>query len=330
MGFSAILLEEKDGKVAASVQSLDDSRLPAGEVTIRVAYSDLNYKDGLILKGLARLVRTYPHIPGIDLSGTVESSSAPAFQPGDSVILTGWATGERQWGGYAQKARAKADHLVKLPAAISLKQAMALGTAGFTAMLAAMALEEHGLAKGKGTVLVTGAAGGVGSVAVAILSRLGHHVTAATGRKDQADYLRGLGAQAILDRAEIAEIDPKKPLDSARWSAVVDTVGGKTLARVLTQVDTHGAVAACGNAAGNDLPTTVLPFILRGVALLGIDSNFCPPARRQRAWDRLAREMPMDKLDAMTSVVPLAGALAEGEKILKGQVRGRAVIDVNA
>jgi acrylyl-CoA reductase (NADPH) len=193
-----------------------------------------------------------------------------------------------------------------------------------------MALEEHGLAKGKGTVLVTGAAGGVGSVAVAILSRLGHHVTAATGRKEQADYLRGLGAQAILDRAEIAEIDPKKPLDSARWSAVVDTVGGKTLARVLTQVDTHGAVAACGNAAGNDLPTTVLPFILRGVALLGIDSNFCPPARRQRAWDRLAREMPMDKLDAMTSVVPLAGALAEGEKILKGQVRGRAVIDVNA
>ena len=330
MSFSAILLEEKDGKVAASVQGLDEARLPAGEVTIRVAYSDLNYKDGLILKGLARLVRTYPHVPGIDLSGTVESSSVPAWKPGDSVVLTGWATGERQWGGYAQKARAKADHLVRLPAGMSLKQAMALGTAGFTAMLAVMALEEHGLTKGKGTVLVTGAAGGVGSVAVAILARLGHHVTAATGRREQADYLRGLGAQAIVDRAEIAEIDPKKPLDSARWSGVVDTVGGKTLARALTQLDTHGAVAACGNAAGNDLPTTVLPFILRGVNLLGIDSNYCPPARRQRAWDRLAREMPMDKLDAMTTTVPLAGTMGEGEKILKGQVRGRCVIDVNA
>lgn len=330
MSFKAILLEEKDGKVAAGLATLDEARLPPGEVTIRVAYSDLNYKDGLILKGLARLVRTYPHIPGIDLSGTVEASSSPLWKPGDDVVLTGWATGERQWGGFAQKARAKAEHLVRLPPGLTQKRAMALGTAGFTAMLAVMALEEHGLAKGKGTVLVTGAAGGVGSAAIAILAALGHHVTAATGRADQAAYLKSLGAAAILDRAEIADIDAKKPLDAARWAGCVDTVGGKTLARVFSQVETHGSIAVCGNAGGNDLPATVLPLILRGVNLLGIDSNFCPPARRQRAWDRLAREMPMDKLDAMTETVPLAGAIAAGERILKGQVRGRTVIDVNA
>jgi acrylyl-CoA reductase (NADPH) len=330
MPFKAILLEEKDGKIAAGLTALDESRLPPGEVTIRVAYSDLNYKDGLILKGLARLVRAYPHIPGIDLSGTVEASTSPAWKPGDEVILTGWATGERHWGGYAQKARTKADYLVRVPAGMGLKRAMALGTAGFTAMLAVMALEEHGLAKGKGTVLVTGAAGGVGSAAVALLAALGHSVTAATGRADQAAYLKSLGAAAIIDRAEIAEVDPKKPLDTARWAGCVDTVGGKTLARVFTQMETHASVAVCGNAGGNDLPATVLPLILRGVNLLGIDSNYCPAARRQRAWDRLAREMPMAKLDAMTETVSLSGVVAAGERILKGQVRGRTVVDVNA
>ncbi|MGE0734536.1 MAG: MDR family oxidoreductase [Alphaproteobacteria bacterium] len=328
MSFKAILLEEKDGKVTSSVAALEDNALPEGDVVVRVHYSDLNYKDGLILNGLARLVRKYPHVPGIDFSGVVESSQSSNFKPGDEVILTGWGLGERHWGGFAQKARVKGDWLVKLPKGLSLKRAMALGTAGFTAMLAVMALEDHGLKK-DGDVLVTGAAGGVGSVAVAILAKLGYKVAASTGRAEAHDYLKSLGANSIVDRADLSNAAPK-PLDTAKWKGVVDTVGGVVLANAFVQTDTHGSVAVCGNAGGNDLKATVLPLILRGVNLLGIDSVWCPVPRRQKAWERLASDLPMDKLDAMTATKPLADLPALAHQILKGQVRGRTVIDVNA
>lgn len=327
MSFKAILLEEKDGKVTAGVTDLDETQLPEGDVTLDVAYSDLNYKDGLILNGMARLVRNYPHVPGIDLVGTVTESASAHFAAGDEVILTGWGLGERHWGGYAQKARVKSDWLVKLPDGMTPQQAMALGTAGFTAMLAVMALEQKQLPK-EGDVLVTGASGGVGSVAVALLAALGYSVTAATGSKKSHDYLRDLGAANIVDRGEIAK--PGKPLDSARWSGCVDTVGGDTLATVFTQMAPHASISVCGNAGGNELNTTVLPLILRGVSLLGIDSVYCPVEPRQTAWRRLAEQLPMDKLDAMTNVVPLKDTVELGGKILKGQVQGRTVIDVNA
>jgi acrylyl-CoA reductase (NADPH) len=329
MSFKALMLEEADGKVAQAWKELEDADLPEGEVTIRVAYSDLNYKDGLILKGLARLVRDYPHIPGIDLSGTVEASTSPDWKPGDEVVVTGWAVGERHWGGYAQKARLKAAMPVKLPVGIDLKHAMALGTAGFTAMLSVLALERHGITPDRDEVLVTGAAGGLGSVAVALLAKLGYRVAASTGRAEAHDYLRSLGAGSIVDRAELSE-PSNRPLEGARWAAAIDTVGGVTLARAFAQIETHGSIAVCGNAGGNDLNTTVLPLILRGVSLLGIDSNFCPAALRREAWARLAADMPMDKLDAMTQVIPFAELPARGEAILKGQVRGRCVVDVNA
>ncbi len=328
MGFKAFLLEERDGKVAGAVATLDDAKLPAGDVTVAIDYSTLNYKDGLIVGNKARLVRQFPHVPGIDFAGTVEQSSHAAFKPGDQVVLNGWGVGERHWGGFAQKARVKGDWLVKLPAAISTRRAMAIGTAGYTAMLCIMALEDHGLAKG-GAVLVTGAAGGVGSVASAILAKLGYKVSAVTGRADQAPYLADLGAAEIVDRAAFAN-GPAKPLDAAKWAGAVDTVGGKVLAAVLTQMNYGASVAACGNAAGAEVPTTVLPFILRGTNLLGIDSVMCPVARRTEAWARLARDLPLDKLDAMTGTAPLADLPALAEQILKGQVRGRTVIDVNA
>ncbi len=327
MGFKAILLEEKDGKVTGAVTALDDARLPEGDVTVNVAYSTLNYKDGLILKGLARLVRAYPHVPGIDLAGTVAASSNPAFKPGDAVVLNGWGVGERHWGGMAERARVKGAWLVKLPAAISPLRAMAIGTAGYTAMLCVMALEDHGLKK-DAPVLVTGAAGGVGGVAVAILAKLGYRVAAATGRPAEADYLRALGAAEIVERAALAG-GPAKPLDAGKWAGCVDTAGGKVLAAALSQMNYAAPVAACGNAAGLDVPATVLPFILRAVNLLGIDSVMCPMARREAAWARLARDLPLDKLDAMTRVVPLAEALPLADAILKGQVRGRTVIDVS-
>lgn len=329
MSFKALVLEENDGKVEQTWQDLDESGLPDGDVTIRVAYSDVNYKDGLILNGLARLVRNYPHIPGIDLSGTVEASDADAYKPGDEVIVTGWAMGERHWGGYSQMARLKSDMLVTMPQGLDLKRAMALGTAGFTAMLAVMALERHDVTPDKGTVLVTGAAGGVGSVAVALLAKLGYDVAASTGREETHAYLKDLGATTIVDRTEFSEPE-KRPLESARFAGAVDTVGSTSLARVLAQIEPHGAVSACGNASGNDLPTTVLPFILRGVALLGIDSVFCPHDLRNEAWQRLATGMPMDKLDAMTEIHGFDALPDLGSAILKGQVRGRAVIDVNA
>jgi acrylyl-CoA reductase (NADPH) len=330
--FKAILLEEDDGKVAATLQDLEEARLPGfegeGGVTVAVAYTTLNYKDGMILNGIGRLVRDYPHVPGIDFAGTVEASDHPDYKPGDAVILTGWRVGEMTWGGHAQKARVKGDWLVPLPEGLSAKRAMALGTAGFTAMLAVMALEDHGVTPEAGEVLVTGAAGGVGSVAVALLARLGYHATACTGRTETHDYLTGLGARTLIDRGELSEPN-KRPLEAERWAGCVDCVGGTTLARVLAQTKWHGSVAAVGNAGGIKLEATVLPFLLRGVNLLGIDSATCPTPRRRQAWARLAEELPMDKLDAMTTEAVLGDLPDLAGKILKGQVRGRLVVDVN-
>lgn len=329
MSFRGLILEESGGKVAARVGEIEDSALPAGEVTVDVAYSTLNYKDGMVINGLGRLVRNYPHVPGIDFSGTVAESSSPEFQKGERVILTGWGVGESRWGGYAQRARVDAKHLVKCPPEISLRQAMAIGTAGFTAMLAAMALEDHGLKPEAGEVLVTGASGGVGSVAVAILAAWNYKVVASTGRlAANGDYLRGLGATTIIDRAEIAA--PKRLLDTERWAGAIDAVGGATLATVLTQLKYCGSVAACGLAGGNELATTVIPFLLRGVNLLGIDSVRCPKPRREAAWMRLARGLPLAKLDAMTETARLGDLPGLAAQILKGQVRGRVVIDLGA
>jgi acrylyl-CoA reductase (NADPH) len=289
--FKAILLEENDGKVAAALQDLEEARLPGfegeGGVTVAVAYTTLNYKDGMILNGVGRLVRDYPHVPGIDFAGTVEASDHPDYKPGDAVILTGWRVGEMTWGGHAQKARVKGDWLVPLPEGLSAKRAMALGTAGFTAMLAVMALEDHGVTPDKGEVLVTGAAGGVGSVAVALLARLGYHATASTGRAETHDYLTGLGARTLIDRGELSEPN-KRPLEAERWAGCVDCVGGTTLARVLAQTKWHGSVAAVGNAGGIKLEATVLPFLLRGVNLLGIDSATCPTWRARSSKARCA------------------------------------------
>ncbi|MGE5547776.1 MAG: MDR family oxidoreductase [Solirubrobacterales bacterium] len=327
--FTALMLHETDGKVVPSIRPLSDADLPAGDVTVRIDYSTLNYKDGLILNGLGKLVRQYPHVPGIDFAGTVEASDNPAWKPGDKVILTGWRVGEIHWGGYAQKARVRGDWLVPLPAGLSTRQAMALGTAGLTAMLAVMGLEEHGLSPDQpGEVLVTGAAGGLGSVAVTLLARRGYTVAASTGRASQHDYLRQLGAKVIVDRAELSG-GAAKPLMSERWLGCVDSVGGPTLAAVLASIKLHGSCSACGNAGGIELNTTVLPFILRGVNLLGIDSAQCPTARRLAAWDRLAREMPLDLLDAATTEARLVDLPDLGRQILKGEVRGRVVVDVN-
>jgi acrylyl-CoA reductase (NADPH) len=325
----ALVLTEAEGKVTARIDRVAESALPPGDVTVAVEYSTLNYKDGLILNGLGRLVRKYPHVPGVDFAGTVEASDSPGWKRGDKVILTGWRVGEVQWGGYAEKARVKASQLVKLPEGLTTKRAMAIGTAGFTSMLSVMALEAHGLKPDQGEVLVTGAAGGVGSVATAILAKLGYSVTAATGRPEQHDYLRGLGAQAFVDRAELAK-PVTRPLDSERWAGAIDTVGSTTLATLLTQLKYGGSVAACGLAGGNDLPASVVPFLLRGVNLLGIDSVMCPADRRRSAWARLARDLPMEKLDALTEVVPLGAVVELSKKILKGGVRGRVVVDLGA
>jgi len=331
--FRAILLEESDGKITAGIGDLDEARLPNLEagVTVAVEYSTLNYKDGMILSGLGRLVRTYPHVPGVDFAGIVDSSDHPDFQPGDRVVSTGWRVGEMTWGGFAEKARVKGDWLVSLPEGLTTKRAMALGTAGITAMMAIMTLEEHGISPARSTqdgeVLVTGAAGGVGSVAVALLAGLGYNVAASTGRQETHDYLRGLGATTIVERAELAEV-PKRPLARERWAGCVDSVGGTTLAHVLAETVHGGSVAAVGLAGGNILETTVLPFLLRGVNLLGIDSVMCSQARRRAAWARLVKDLPMEKLDAMTETATLGDLLSLGQKILKGQVRGRLVIDV--
>ncbi|MDX1710289.1 MAG: MDR family oxidoreductase [Rhodovibrionaceae bacterium] len=328
----ALMLEESDDKVTAGMTEVDDEqlkeRLPDGDVTVRVEYSTLNYKDGMILKGIGRLVRNYPHIPGVDFAGTVEESDNSDFNPGDKVVLTGWRVGEQHWGGYAEKARVKAGWLVPLPDGLTTERAMAIGTAGFTAMLAVMALEDHGLSpENEGEVLVTGASGGVGSIALAILAELGYRAAAVTGRQELADYLKQLGASEIVDRAELAE-PSKRPLESERWSGCIDAVGGAMLGRVLGQMRYGSSVAAVGLAGGNKLETTVLPFLLRGVNLLGIDSVMCPRERREEAWRRLARELPQEKLEAMTSHAPLSDLPNLADDILAGKVQGRLVIDV--
>jgi acrylyl-CoA reductase (NADPH) len=324
--FRALVLHEEGGKVTSRLEAVEEDRLPPGEVTVAVEYSTLNYKDGMILSGIGRLVRTYPHVPGIDFAGTVERSESPGFKPGDKVVLTGWRVGETQWGGFAEKARVKADYLVPLPPGLATRQAMAIGTAGLTAMLAVIALEKHGLAAG-GEVLVTGAAGGVGGVAVALLAKLGHKPVASTGRAELKDYLEGLGAAEIVDRAAFST-PPSRPLDRERWDGAIDAVGGATLATILTQLKYRAGVAACGLAGGSDLPATVIPFLLRGVNLLGIDSVMCPTGLRLGAWQRLARDLPLDTLDRMTDEMPLSQIADLAPKILGGAVRGRTVIDV--
>ena len=325
--FRALVLHEEGGKVVSRIEAVDEERLPPGEVTVAVECSTLNYKDGMILQGIGRLVRTYPHVPGIDFAGTVERSESPEFAPGDPVISTGWRVGETQWGGYAEKARVKAAYLVCRPERLSAHQAMAIGTAGLTAMLAIIALERHGLRPGSGDVLVTGAAGGFGSVAVSLLSRLGHRTIASTGRPELRDYLTGLGAADLIDRAALAA-EPSRPLDSERWAGAVDAVGGTTLATILTQLNYRAGVAACGLAGGSELPATVIPFLLRGVSLLGIDSVMCPRDERIEAWRRLVRDLPLDRLERMVQAVPLSALPNLAPKILKGELRGRTVIDV--
>ncbi len=330
MAFNAVVVDkDADGRTHAAVRQLELEALPAGDVTVAVEYSTLNYKDGLCLGGGGGLVRRYPHVPGVDFAGVVAASEDARYRPGDRVVLTGWRVGEAHWGGYSQMARVKADWLVPLPEGITTRQAMALGTAGLTAMLAVMALEDHGLAPGHGPVLVTGAAGGVGSVAVALLGALGHEVAAVTGRPEQSDYLQGLGASRIVPRADLAEAGPK-PLESETWAGCVDTVGGPMVARVLKQMKYRAAVAAVGLAGGADVPLSIVPFLLRGVNLLGIDSVLQPYQNRVRAWARVAADLPLDKLESMVVPAVMADLPDLGRAILKGQVRGRVVVDVNA
>jgi acrylyl-CoA reductase (NADPH) len=327
----ALLMEKgEDGVARARVAELPDDSLPAGDVTVRVEFSTLNYKDGLCLSGNGGgLVRTYPHVPGIDFAGVVEASEDARYVPGDRVVLTGWRVGEVHWGGYATRARVKADWLVPLPDGLTARQAMAVGTAGLTSMLAVMALEDHGLSPDKGEVLVTGAAGGVGSVAVAILARLGYQVAAVTGRPETESYLRDLGAARIIPREDLAET-VKRPLEAETWAGCVDAVGGAMLARVLGQMKYQASVAAVGLAGGAALPATVIPFLLRGVNLLGIDSVMRPYGDRVRAWDRIASDLPMEKLEAMIQPASLSDLPELGAAILKGGVQGRVVVDVTA
>ncbi|MBS29121.1 MAG: oxidoreductase [Alphaproteobacteria bacterium] len=328
--FKAIQLDQDDDAFSAGLRDVPVADLPEGDVTVAVDYSTINYKDGLVINGnVGRLVREFPHIPGIDFAGTVEQSDNENFKPGDQVVLTGWRVGEIHWGGLAQKARVKADWLVPLPDGLSAQQAMAVGTAGFTSMLCVDALEVHGLSPDQGEVLVTGAAGGVGSVAVAILAKRGYTVVGSSGRREQESYLKDLGAAEMIDRVELSEAEVR-PLERERWAGCVDAVAGKTLATVLAQMKYGGSVAACGLAGGNTLETTVLPFLLRGVNILGIDSVMQPKEHRLRIWQRIAEDLPLDKLNAMTNVSSLGEAEALAKAILNGDVRGRAVIDVNA
>ena len=328
--FNALVVEKdaESGKTHAAVQQISEDQLPDGEVTVAVEYSTVNYKDGLCIGPGGGLVRNYPHVPGIDFAGTVEASEDDRYKPGDKVVLTGWRVGEAHWGGYSQKARVRADWLVPLPEGLTTRQAMAVGTAGFTAMLAVQALEDHGIKEGP--VLVTGAAGGVGSVAVAILAALGHEVAGVTGRPAQADYLKSLGATQIVAREEFSE-ETRKPLESEQWGGCVDAVAGVMLGRVLKQIRYGGSVAAIGLAGGAKIDGALItPFILRGVNLLGIDSVMQPYENRLRAWSRIAEVLPMDKLEAMVQPATLSDLPQLGADILKGQVRGRVVVDVNA
>jgi len=324
--FKAILIHKDEQGYRAALQDIDDTALPEGNVTVRVACSTLNYKDGLAITGKSPVVRKFPMVPGIDLAGTVESSQHPDYQPGDQVVLNGWGVGEIHWGGHAQKARLNGDWLVPLPKAFTPAQAMAIGTAGYTAMLCVMALERHGLTPDKGQVLVTGAAGGVGSVAIAILAKLGYQVAAVTGRPQEADYFKQLGATQVLDRAEFAS--PGKPLAKERWAAAVDTVGSHTLANVCAAIQYRGAVAACGLVGGMDFPASVAPFILRGITLIGVDSVMCPRPERLQAWQRLATDLDIRKLALITHEIGLADVIPTAHKLLEGQVRGRVVVKI--
>ena len=326
--FKALILNERDGQVTSSIEQIGRDRLPEGDVLVRVAYSGLNYKDGLALAGQNKVVRFYPMVPGIDFSGTVEESSSEQFKPGDQVVLTGWGVGERHWGGYAQYARVKSDWLVPLHADIDLKQAMAIGTAGVTAILAIITLEEHGMRPDGHEALVTGASGGVGSLAVAMLARLGYQVVAETGKPEMSDYLKSLGAHEILDRAALAPSGG--PLGSARWGGVVDTVGGEMLAGALRTLAYGASVASCGNAGGFTVNTTVLPFILRGNNVLGIDSLPVPQARRIAIWDRIATDLPRSAIERTMEVIPLEQARSKADQILAARTTGHIVVDVNA
>lgn len=324
--FKAIRIDKADKGTTATLTQFDEAELMDGDVTVRVEWSTLNYKDGLAVTGKAPVVRRFPMIAGIDFAGTVEQSSHPAWKAGDKVVCNGWGMGETHLGAYAEKARVKGDWLVRLPDGISARDAMAIGTAGYTAMLSVLALEKHGLTPKDGPIVVTGAAGGVGSVAIAVLSKLGYHVIASTGRTSEADYLRGLGAAEIIDRNELSA--PAKPLAKERWAGGVDSVGSTTLANLLSMTKYRGAIAACGLAGGMDLPSSVAPFILRGVCLLGIDSVMCPVELRKIAWTRLATDLDQKKLADITDEISLDQVIGEGAKILAGQVRGRIVVKI--
>ena len=324
--FSAIVIDQTEEGQAVALQQLDEGALPEGDVTIDVAYSTLNFKDGLAITGSSPVVRKFPMVPGIDLVGTVTDSSHADWKAGDTVVLNGWGVGEGHWGGLAQKARLKGDWLVPLPAAFTPRQAMAIGTAGYTAALCVEALVDWGIQPG-GEVLVTGATGGVGSVAIALLKKAGFQVAALTGKMAEADYLTGLGADSVIDRAEMSERG--KPMQRERWAGVVDTAGSHTLANACAQTKYGGAVAACGLAQGADFPATVMPFILRGVSLLGIDSVMAPKARRMKAWERLARDLDASALDAIGHEIGLADAIGAAAKFMSGEVKGRYIVDVN-
>lgn len=327
MSFRALVLNQgADRKVSGSVETLSDDRLPAGDVTIAVEHSTLNYKDGLVLTTGGGLVKTWPHVGGIDFAGTVEASDNPGFKPGDKVVLNGWRVGELHWGGYATRARVKGEWLVKLPSSISTRRAMAIGTAGYTSMLCVMALEKHGIRPASGEILVTGAAGGVGSLAVAILGKLGYSVVAATGRPQEGEYLKTLGATTVMDRKELTEA-ADRPLLAERFAGVVDTVSGVMFARALAQIKYNGAAAVCGLASGPGFPGSILPFILRNITVYGIDSVMLPKGPREEAWKRLGADLPLDKLDSTVSEAGLGDLMGLAPRILKGEVRGRVVID---
>jgi acrylyl-CoA reductase (NADPH) len=324
--FKAIRIDKDDAGYRASYSDFDESELMDGDVTVRVSHSTVNYKDGLAITGKAPVVRRFPMIPGIDFAGVVETSTHADFKPGDAVVLNGWGVGETHWGGYAQKARVKGDWLVPLPPSLTPAQAMAIGTAGYTAMLSVLALEKQGMTPDRGPVLVTGAAGGVGSVAITLLAKAGWRVIASTGRPEEADFLKDLGASDIIDRAELSA--PGKPLGKERWAAAVDCVGSHTLANVLAQTSYEGAVAACGLAQGMDLPTSVAPFILRGISLLGIDSVMKPKAARLVAWERLARDLDRAKLAELSTTIGFDEVIETAPRILQGKLRGRVIVEI--
>jgi len=328
MSFRALVLDQSDDTLTATVQTLEDDALPEGDVTVDVEWSSLNYKDGMVLGGVGRLVRTFPHVPGVDLAGTVVASDSDRFEPGDRVVCTGFFVGERWWGGYAQRARVRSEWLVKVPDSLTTRQTMEIGTAGLTAMLCVDALERDGVRPDSGPVLCTGAAGGVGTYAVHLLAQLGYEVTASTGRPETAAYLHDIGATHVIGRDEIGAV-PEKPLLSERWAACVDTVGGATLAHVVAEMRYGGSVAACGNTAGNDLPASVLPFILRSVRLIGVDSVSVPAERRAPQWQRLGELCDPALFGAATSVVGLDDLPDAGARILAGQVRGRVLVDTS-